>query len=455
MRPVSWAATIVLAGAVARVAASSGALAAPGPQTGASAGAVTSSNAAAAPDTVRLEARGRRPAGPPKNTCLDCHRTLTQPRLVAPTKDFPQDIHAVRGLGCVGCHGGNPNDPEMTAMDPDKGFKGAPARKEIAELCASCHSDAAYMKRFNPQPYIFSMAEFRTSVHCKKIAEGDEKVATCTNCHGVHGILPHKDPRSPVYKQNVPFTCAKCHNAEYMKGRTVPTNQLTLWRTSVHGVALIDKGDLSAPACNNCHGNHGAVPPKTRDISVVCGNCHGREGELFAQSKVAETLEFEGKRGCVTCHSNHGIQHPTDAMIGLGGDGVCGRCHVGDTPGARAAAVIVPRFHAFKAGLGRADSLLAVADRLGMEISSGRELLKQANDQLVALRAAIHSFSLAPIEAGLAEGEGLAGRAESQARAALRDWRNRRVGMALSLVVILALIALLIARIRQAERPAS
>ncbi len=390
-----------------------------------------------------------------KNTCFDCHSQLDDSRLSGPTKDFPQDIHATHGLGCVGCHGGNPNDPEMTAMDPDKGFKGAPARKDIAELCASCHANAAYMKRFNPQPYIFSMAEFRTSVHCKKIAEGDLKVATCTNCHGVHGILPPRDPRSPVNHRNVPFTCAKCHNAEYMKGRTVPTNQLALWRESVHGVALLVKGDMSAPACNNCHGNHGAVPPKTRDISVVCGNCHGREGELFAKSKVAETLEFEGKRGCVTCHSNHGIRPPTDAMVGLEGEGVCGRCHTAGSPGARAAAELVPRFHTFKSHLARADSLLGVADRLGVETAPGHEALKQANDALVGLRATIHSFSLPPIEAALAEGEGLASRAESHAREGLRDWRNRRAGMALSLVVILALMALLIARIRQVERPAA
>ena len=50
----------------------------------------------------------------------------------------------------------------------------------------------------------------------------------------------------------------------------------------VTSAALLEKGDMSAPACNNCHGNHGAVPPKTRDISVVCSNCHGREGELLS-----------------------------------------------------------------------------------------------------------------------------------------------------------------------------
>jgi hypothetical protein len=402
--------------------------------------------------SLLLAAGAARGAGPPRDSCLECHRTLDA-RLSAPTRSFSEDIHAVRGLGCVGCHGGNPRDPEMTAMDPDKGFRGTPARTEIAELCASCHASAEYMKRFNPQPYIFSMAEFRTSVHCKLIQEGDPKVATCTNCHGVHGILPPRDPRSPVHPTNVAFTCNKCHNAEYMKGRTVRTGQLELWRTSVHGQALLEKGELSAPACNDCHGNHGARPPDTRDISLVCANCHGREGELFAQSKVKATLEFEGKRGCVTCHDNHAVKRPTDAMIGLGGEGVCGRCHASDSPGARASAVIVPAFHGFKAEIARADSLLAVADRLGMETESGRELLKQANDQLVGLRAAIHSFSLEPIQAALAAGSGLAGRAETEARTALRDWRNRRLGMALSLVVIVALIALLLAWIRGMERP--
>ena len=410
---------------------------------------------AAATDTAAAARIPARAADRPKDSCLDCHRTLEDKRLSVPTRDFAQDIHAVRGLGCVACHGGNPADPEMSAMDPERGFKPAPAKKDIAELCASCHANAEYMKHYNPQPYIFSMAEFRTSVHCKRIEEGDPLVATCTNCHGVHGILPHRDPRSPVHAKNVPFTCAKCHNAEYLKGRKVRTDQLALYRESVHGRALLEKGDLSAPACNDCHGNHGARPPETRDISLVCGNCHGREGELFAQSKLKATLEFEGKRGCVTCHDNHAVKRPTDAMIGMEGEGVCGRCHAPDSPGARATAVIVPGFHAFKAEIARADSLLTVADRLGMETVSGRELLKQASDQLVGLRAEIHSFALEPIQAALAEGVGLAGRAETEARSALRDWRNRRIGMALSLVVILVLMGLLALRIRRAERPAA
>jgi hypothetical protein len=390
-------------------------------------------------------------AQPAVNTCLDCHRKEKEARLSAPTVHIMEDIHFVRGLSCVSCHGGDQTDPDITAMDPDKGYIGKPKRIEIAELCAKCHADAAFMKRYNPQPYIFSVAEFRTSVHCKKISEGDTKVATCTNCHGVHGILPHTDPASPVYHKNVPSTCAHCHNAEYMKGRTVPTDQYTLYQTSVHGIALLQKGDLSAPACNNCHGNHGAVPPNTRDISRVCGNCHGREGELFEASKVKEVLELEGKRGCVTCHGNHGVQRPTDAMVGLSGEGVCGRCHEHGSAGEQAAATIVPAFHTLKDRIARADSLLDRVEQLGMPSAKGRDLLRQADDQVVAARATLHSFDSKQIMAVVASGTGFANQAVDAGEWALRDWRQRRVGMALSLIAIVVLIGLLLIKIRSLE----
>ena len=95
--------------------------------------------------------------------------------------------------------------------------------------------------------------------------------------------------------------------------------------------------------------------------------------------------------------------------------------------------VIVPAFHAFKAEIARADSLLAMADRLGMEAAGGRELLRQANDQLLGLRAEIHSFSLEPIQAALSERTTIdpSGPASSLSPVILRSRANRknRVGL--------------------------
>jgi predicted CXXCH cytochrome family protein len=296
------------------------------------------------------------------------------------------------------------------------------------------------------------MDEFKTSLHWKRLAAGDGRAATCTSCHGVHGMLPHKDPRSSVYYRNVPETCGRCHNPQYMKGRNLPTDQLAKYRKSVHARAALEKGDPSAPVCNDCHGNHGARPPDVNDIALVCGTCHGREGELFAKSRVSHMLELDGRRGCVTCHGNHEILHPTDDMLTQDRDGLCHRCHAPGSPCDSAATAIVSGFNGMKGRIVHADSLLARADRLGMETDPGRELLKQASDALVQTRSALHGFDRQAIEAVIAEGAGFAARAEAAGREALRDWRNRRVGLALSLVVILALIGLLIAKIRQIER---
>src|ERR1019366_918341 len=154
---------------------------------------------------------------------------------------------------------------------------------QVQGFCGKCHSNAETMKRFNPSLRVDQESEFATSVHGKRIAEGDTKPATCISCHGSHGIRAVKDPTSPVYPTNVAATCGKCHaKADYMKQYGIPTDQLQKYQTSVHAEAL--KKDLSAPTCNDCHGNHGAAPPGTASTANVCGTCHIRQAELFAKS---------------------------------------------------------------------------------------------------------------------------------------------------------------------------
>jgi predicted CXXCH cytochrome family protein len=51
------------------------------------------------------------------------------------TAAFQDDVHAGAGLTCVACH----------TTRPGGGAYQAPLRTAIAPLCATCHSDAAYM----------------------------------------------------------------------------------------------------------------------------------------------------------------------------------------------------------------------------------------------------------------------------------------------------------------------
>ena len=55
------------------------------------------------------------------------------------------------------------------------------------------------MKTYNPALRVDQEAEYRTSVHSKRIAEGDPRPATCISCHGSHDVRAVKDTSSPVY----------------------------------------------------------------------------------------------------------------------------------------------------------------------------------------------------------------------------------------------------------------
>ena len=211
--------------------------------------------------------------------CASCHMEL-EGRLGDPVKAMDKDdIHRQRGLSCANCHGGDPTqEGRRAAMDPAKGFIAIPKREDIPRLCGKCHSDAAFMRRFNPAQRVDQEAEYSTSVHGKRLRQGDAKVAVCTSCHGFHGVKAVKNPASPVYPLHVAETCGTCHaNADYMKEYKIPTDQLAKWKNSVHGEAMLQKQDISAPTCNDCHGNHGAAPPSLSSVSNVCGTCHVRQ----------------------------------------------------------------------------------------------------------------------------------------------------------------------------------
>ncbi len=257
------------------------------------------------------------PGAPAKSSsCVTCHAGLDD-QLLAPTTHWAADVHAGAGLGCTDCHGGDPtaDDPEAS-MSPAKGFKKSPGRLEIAGFCARCHSDAVYMKRFNPQARVDQLIEYRTSVHGKLNASGDPTPATCTDCHGAHGVRPVSSPDSPVYATNVPETCARCHSdAALMAPYGIPTDQLAEYRRSAHAAALYEAGDVSAPACNDCHGNHGATPPGVQSVANVCGQCHGREQTLFTASFKEKLFEDLGVAQCSVCHGHHQVLHPTPELF--------------------------------------------------------------------------------------------------------------------------------------------
>jgi predicted CXXCH cytochrome family protein len=279
-------------------------------------------SAAATPaDSAAAAASAKRAA---ESTCVTCHRELDEAHLRRPATQWDKDVHTSAGLGCHDCHGGDPapkgledeDEAAEAAMDPAKGFQPPPDRLAIPDFCARCHSNPDYMKRFNPKARIDQLIEYRTSMHGKLNAKGDPVPATCVDCHSAHGIRRVASPESKTHATNVPKLCAECHaDVEKMAPYKIPTTQFADYSRSVHAIALFDQGDLSAPACNDCHGNHGAAPPEARSVAHVCGQCHGREAALYAESIKRPLFERLKVPECITCHGNHLVRHPTPDMF--------------------------------------------------------------------------------------------------------------------------------------------
>ena len=388
------------------------------------------------------------------DACAACHLETGDERLAAPVKSFGADIHKAKGFGCVDCHGGDSRETGMEAMDPRKGFIGKPSRQQVVQVCGRCHSDAAFMKRYNPSLRVDQVAEYATSVHGRRLRElGDTKVATCASCHPAHAIRPRSDPQSSVHPLHVADTCGRCHaDAKYMAAYKIPTDQMEKYKTSVHWAAMTTKGDLSAPTCNSCHGNHGAVPPGVGWVGNVCGQCHTVQAELFKLSVHVKAFTDLGTPGCATCHENHAIHAPGDFMLGLGDKAVCASCHAPDDKGGKSAVEMRKLIDSLRVESDKAGELLQRAERAGMEVSQAEFDLNGARDDLIKARAAVHAFKVDAVKQAVDSGLAVSAKAYGRGVRALGELGFRRKGLAVSLVVILALIVGLVLKIRQLER---
>ena len=390
--------------------------------------------------------------GAGKNSCLDCHSALDGDAQ-RPAQLIKNDVHTANGLTCADCHGGDrTTDDPSEAMNPAKGFIGKPARTAIPKLCARCHSSPDFMRKFRPQQRVDQFELYQTSVHGRRLASGDANVATCIDCHSVHDIRPVKDPQAPVYPVHLPETCGRCHADQHRMAKYgIPTNQLADYQTSVHWNALKIRGDLSAPTCASCHGNHGAKPPQVESVAAVCGSCHVMFAQLYGKS-VHEPIfsAASGGGGCIVCHSNHGIHQPSTAML-AGPKAVCSQCHEADTPGGQVAAQMAKWIDGLDSALKNSESVLKRADQYGMEVSEAQARLGDGRENLVKARLALHSFRpqevKKPIEAGMA----IAAETLRAGEVALHEKDVRRMGLAVSVVLIGFTILAIWALIRRIE----
>jgi len=393
------------------------------------------------------------PAGaqtlPSSDDCRSCHLGLADERLSAPAVAYEGDVHAEAGFGCLACHGSG----GTSRLEPTAGFLAAPDRREIPGMCGRCHSDAAFMRQFNPSIRVDQVTEYWTSGHGRQLRDqNDPDVATCIDCHAAHRMRPSSDPASNVYAANVVETCGRCHSdGARMAGRGVRTDQVEEYRSSVHGRLLFEDGDLSAPVCNDCHGNHGAAPPGLASVRNVCGQCHSVMADYFDQSAHGEIFNANDLAGCATCHDHHAIEPVSDETLHVRSQDVCVTCHTPpDTLGLefeRMAAILDSLELAEEAGR----RSLEDAETRGMEVSQALFELEDLGNARTRAHSAIHTFRSGPVRQEVELGLAIARRAEERGLEALDEYHLRRVGLGVSSAIIALLILGLLLKIREAE----
>jgi hypothetical protein len=385
----------------------------------------------------------------PIDSCVACH--AAEEYLPEGYRD--DDVHMQPGLSCSGCHGGDPtSDDGDVAMSEQAGFVGVPDRDEMSDFCGKCHSSIEFMRRYQPRIPTDQAAQYATSSHGLALADGDEKVAVCTSCHTSHAILSAGDARSTVHPFNVPSTCNHCHgDAAYMAGYGIRTDPYEQFVGSVHGKALLEHQDTGAPACNDCHGNHGATPPGISSIRLVCGHCHVNNAHYFSESLMAQAFAEQELHGCEECHGNHAVSETSDEMVGTQEGSVCMDCHAEGDEGYTAAGKIHEMLTTLVARYEEAEERQTKVRRIGMDDVEIAFLLQESHQSLIQARTLVHTFDPVEVAPKTEEGVAKAEQAIELADAQVEEHAVRRRGLGMATLFTTILAIALFLKIRSIE----
>ncbi len=287
--------------------------------------------------------------------CESCHcnhHEVTPAAQLAPAKcaqchadevrEFLQSVHGRAAAAgdpdapnCMSCHG------PVHQIQTSSNAASVVAKANLADTCASCHSKRQFLSRHNI-PFAHPVELYRQSVHGRAVAGGDRAAASCSDCHGSHGILPPQDARSKINHWNIPATWGRCH-ADIAK----------MYLESVHGQA-VKSGVRDAPVCSDCHGEHLILGPKeqgslvnaSRVSMATCGRCHSDERLASRYNLPADRVPSyadsyhglasqggsQSVANCASCHGVHNIfpSAPPRAPVNAAHlPKTCGTCHPG------------------------------------------------------------------------------------------------------------------------------
>lgn len=275
--------------------------------------------------------------------CLSCHDSGKE-KIEVPRQDgekralsavdqhkFGKSIHSE--MQCVDCH------KEIT----DSQAKHVKAKGVKPPSCVSCHE--ALWEKVKEEKLtgekerlglvVQNIQAYKQSFHARP--DKDEPwhaKATCEDCHSSHtfNVPPKGTARRTAWHKEIPKTCGeKCHD-----------DQLETYSTSIHGEEVLDKGNIKAAVCTDCHTSHdiaGTSSDKFKLANVnACGGCHEQEFKSYTDTYHGQVnrLGYTYTARCSDCHGSHGILAVDDPKATVNPKNrlkTCQKCHNDKKPG--------------------------------------------------------------------------------------------------------------------------
>jgi hypothetical protein len=374
-------------------------------------------------------------------SCMVCHE--------GKKVEFMPSVHYSQKVWCADCHGGDPSSEEMdVSMSEKTGFKGKPSRKETVFLCGNCHADKKRMRQYGIPTD--QLEYYQTSQHGEALLKrNDTKVAICIDCHGIHQIFKSNDPQSSVFPTKLPGMCAKCHsNQELMSQYSLSSNTLEDYSSGVHGQALLERNNRSAPTCARCHGNHGAAPPGVMEVENVCGQCHIKTAEYFSKSPHQLAMQNRLMSQCISCHQHHKTSFPDLGMF----DSVCLSCHDKISEAYDRGQKIKSLIEEAQTEIGNAKKSIAQAKIKGIEVSSEENLLEGATSEMLQVVPITHTLILSEIETHTNTARSMAKDIDLRLHNIFESMKLRKVVLGIIWLFIFLVVTVIYAKKKRADR---
>ncbi|MDM8547337.1 cytochrome C [Candidatus Venteria ishoeyi] len=231
--------------------------------------------------------------------------------------------HSVHGEQyCVDCH----TNVSLSRGEHDE-------KLPITVGCIQCHKETWEEQKDSTDPkhkrlkvVMEQIDSYMDSVHARpNMADQSKTNATCHDCHDAHNIGTIGSTQRAEFRSKNAEVCGECHEKQEHD-----------YMTSIHGKEVMEKNNIEAAVCSDCHTSHNIDSPDKDSVKLTvtknCGTCHEESQKTYLASYHGQVnrLGYTNTAKCFDCHGSHDLKKVDDPASKVHLDNrleTCQQCH--------------------------------------------------------------------------------------------------------------------------------